>query len=430
MIVYVLPVIASLSLLLMHRRSISLKNPDLLQVVFFRDYILLCSFGYMYFSDMNRRLDHNILKDLISEDSLYNASMAAFIFIIIFMIFYKIFLMANKALFRNVEWRINLTRFKKLLALVTVISCAAMVYYMFYLGSGVVAIFSGFVADDGNQIRASLNQGNRFFQATKILATVWVPMLSFSWFWLFLNRKESVSGIYRLIAILSIILALFASMWALEKSKMVFYILGLIGVWIYSGRPIKVIYWIIFIGISLFLISVAYILTYGDRIGDSSYLFDILEHRIMSQSVGSILAFDLYPHTLPFKGLAGISNSLAAIVGERFSSPYADIIDYMVPENTDISGAMSSFAAGEAYALFGFGGVIVAPIVTAFYFGSLEATKGARDSGVFWAPLYALFFSNPYLASTVYSFFWPIGFFFAMAPFLAIALATELSRKF
>ena len=75
--------------------------------------------------------------------------------------------------------------------------------------------------------------------------------------------------------------------------------------------------------------------------------------------------------------------------------------------------------------MFGLTGLILAPVIGAFYYGALEATTRADDTRLFWVPLYGTFFATPFLASSFYSFFWPVGFVLAMAPFLLMAMLAQ-----
>ena len=123
-----------------------------------------------------------------------------------------------------------------------------------------------------------------------------------------------------------------------------------------------------------------------------------------------------------FLYLSGISNSLAALVGENFQSPYSLLIDFYVPEYAETSGALSSFAVGEAYALFGLIGVFLSGIIVGLYYSFFEATKHSNFLSVIFVGVYGLFFSHFYVASSFYGFLWPVGLAYQTIPFFIIAI--------
>lgn len=242
-------------------------------------------------------------------------------------------------------------------------------------------------------------------------------MLSYLFFYLYVNKGYLFTRANKVMMFLSIITGVFASVFFLEKAVLFFYLFGFLGVYVYAGGRLKKHYLSITFLLALVAIGIMYKLTYGDRIIDFSYLKDIIIHRTATQSVGSVMAFD-YFSIHEFKGMSGVSNSWANIANKTFSSPYSDIIKYYVPETADTSGAMSSFVTGEAYGLFGLMGVLISGFVVAFYFAFFEASKRSSVLSILFVGVYGIYFSHPIVASSFYSFVWPVGLLYSIIPFI------------
>ncbi len=425
-----LPIISVIIFLLIHRRSISITRPDLLTAVFVRDYIIFASLGYLYFSNPINFDSHYILERLPSTDGLQFAVISAFYFISIFIIFFNIFMYFGKLFIKSRNTKLGIVKnYLIFLSLFSYIVFALLLHATLSYDTGLNSLLSGENTRQLSEARAIITHSGGYLSFIRFLAATWGPMLGFAWLYLWLTEKESFGLPYKATAILALLFSFLSVFLTLQKANAAYFIFGLVGVWIYSGRRISIISWAIIISSSILTIIFAYIMTYQTKIVDNQYLIDIFIHRSVTQSVGSIVAFTLYPDFLDFKGLTGISNFLAGLVGGHFSSPYSDMIKYMVPETADVSGALSSFATGEAYALFGVPGVLISPVIAAAYFGFLESTRSNRGARLVWSPLYAQFYSVPYLSAGFYPFFWPVGFALSMLPFGAIWFLAKLAQE-
>lgn len=425
-----LPILAGFIFFLIHRKKFHITRPDLLSTVVLRDYFIFASLGYIYFSNQYNFNDHYILQRLPNEFGLPTAALFAFYFIVVFIVFFNIFLYIGKIIIRTDKEKIpKIDSYLFFLSFFSYVIFALLLHAMLSYDTGLASLLSG---EDSRQLaeaRSMVTHSAGYLSFVKFLATMWGPMLGFAWLYLWLSENGRLGVIYKITAVLAIIFSILSIFMTLQKANFAYFIFGIVGIWIYSGRKISIISWIAIIFVSVSTILLAYMITYQGRIVDNNYLIDIFTHRSTTQSVGSIVAFTLYPDFLEFKGLSGISNFLAGLVGGHFSSPYSDMIKYMVPETADISGSLSSFATGEAYALFGVPGVLICPVVAAAYYGFLESTRNSRRARLLWSPLYAQFYSVPFLSAGFYSFFWPVGFIYAMLPFGLIWLLAKLVRE-
>lgn len=103
------------------------------------------------------------------------------------------------------------------------------------------------------------------------------------------------------------------------------------------------------------------------------------------------------------------------------------MIDYAVPEFADISGAMSSFAAGDAYGLFGWWGILIGPAFAAFFYFLFYYLTVAGNARFLFIGMYGLYFGNAYLASSFYSFVWPVGMMLTISPMLVFYILSAFN---
>jgi len=406
-------------------RGMAVSQLNLASVTIYRDFLLLTMFGIGYHLTDSNYLQHYILNQVSGVSAIYIAAFAATYFMLVFIVFFRIFGDKYFSLASKLRFSISREKFSFFLKIWT----GALVFLMFYLSIinpyGVFYLFSGDTAESFNVMRHELSHsyGSGF---SKQVLKGWVPPASYAWFYLIITSPNRAPLSDRLFFVLSLIMGLVAGGWYFEKSAFVLYFIGFVGIWLFSGRKISAKFIIFFIITSLLLIAGMYIFTYGDHVTDWFYVVETIIHRVATQASGVIMAFEWYPESLPLKGFSGISNFLASLSGDQFSTVYTDLIRKAVPETQDVSGALSSFAVGDAYGLFGWLGVLISPIILALYYGPLEYSKCVNDLKFLVAPIYGFYFSHDYIASAFFSFFWPIGF---VTNFLPLLLIFILSKK-
>ncbi|MFM5676227.1 hypothetical protein ACET57_04100 [Aeromonas veronii] len=304
---------------------------------------------------------------------------------------------------------------------------ATFVIYFFYISvkyqAGVFALFSNSSIEELNILRHSLSSGGGINSFNKIFVKSWIPMLSYTLFFIYL--KSNIKFIY---IIISFMLGGLASVYFIEKSVFFFFLIGYIAVYLYAGYKINAKIIIAAIIGSLLIVSLMYLATYGDRVSGASYLIDIIVHRTATQSVGSVMSLH-YFDSHDFLYFSGVSNLLASISGGDFKSVYSTLIDYYVPESADTSGALSSFAAGDAYGLFGYLGITFGAVIAALFYAFLEASRYGNVLAVLFVGTYGVYYSHFYLASGFYGYIWPVGLVYNLAPFLFIFIVSQIGLR-
>ncbi|QLJ07986.1 O-antigen polymerase [Pseudoalteromonas sp. JSTW] len=395
-------------------------KPDIFRLTFYRDFLLLTMIPYLYYIYDGRYKDHYILGQL-NNDSYFNiAALFAFVFIVIFLLTCKLLTPLFSVGVSKFNYKINYGRAFFTLNSLILISSLYFIFVSIRFDGGLIGLLK-FSTSKLEVLRSNYTHGGGFFTFNKLVLKSWIPMLSYLSFYLYINRRAEYKSIDVVFHWVSLVLGVLCSIWFFEKSVLFFYFFGLIGIYIFSGGKLTKKITLFTPVLAFFLVSIMYILVNQDKIVNNQYLFDIILHRTSTQATGSVMAVH-YFETHEFLYLSGISNSLAALVGETFQSPYARLIDYYVPEYAETSGALSSFAVGEAYGLFGIYGVIISGFVVGIYYSFFESIRESDFFSVTFIGVYGLFYSHFYVASSFYSFLWPVGLVYQVFPFFLIGL--------
>lgn len=417
-------ILISLSLLaywLLNRGTPSIfKRPNLQKLVFFRDYLFLTMIPYVYQLSNNRYKHHYIFGQLDTPTYFDVAGIFAFIFILMFMLTYRIFQPALTVSLRVVNIPLNYRRLLLYLKAITLLAFLCFIFVSIKYDGGVVGLLK-YSQIDLIVMRSNLSYGTGFLLFNKLAVKSWIPMIAYLMLYLHFSMVVQFKLSDKLCLIGVVLLGLFSSLWLFEKSAVVFYIIGIAGIYVFSGRPLRYSTSVLLPVVSVILVGLMYLIIYKDRIQDFSYLFDILVHRMTSQAAGSVMAIHYYD-THDFFYLSGISNTLASVSGNIFQTPYAAMVDFYVPAAIDTSGAMSSFAVGEAYGLFGPIGVLLSGFIVGAYYSFFEAIRSSRFLSVVFVGVYGLFFSHFYAASSFHGFLWPVGLGLQVVPFFFLSL--------
>ena len=402
------------------KTSLQLGKVNLLSIIIYRDFGVLTAIALAFWIASPMTNQHYVMSQ-IPVQSLKVALYASFTFML-FVIFYGYFF---KILFSELSSkmpRVNENYFLSIIKLWLLFLSLIMILMYFQNPPVLTKLFQGATALDISIARSEVG-GNNFF---KIVRNTWVPAASYTMLYFYSRNKNLIYWL-----LFSILLAIICSVWSGAKSMLASLMLGYLGVYIISKNNIKIsnakilFYASIFIA---FIIFMYYITTLN-----TGSTFDIIlttaKYRFFGQAGGVGYAFYIYPTFMEHKYFTGISSFLSSLSATQFSSVYADLIDYAVPEFADISGAMSSFAAGDAYGLFGWWGIIIGPLFVAFFYYLFHYMSIKGNARVLFIGMYGLYFGNAYLASSFYSFVWPVGMVLSISPMLVFYFLSSIKHQ-
>jgi hypothetical protein len=264
----------------------------------------------------------------------------------------------------------------------------------------------------------------------KILRHSWIPCTFYCWVYIYHSRQKyklekKLFIKLRFYVGVSLLLGIIASIWAIEKSLVASFLLGWLGIYLLASNK-KLNLKLLSLTIFVFVVTIfGFYYFLASDVQNLDSIFEVIVNRFFAQAAGVAYAFFAFPEIFEFKYISGISNFLASVAGEKFSSPYADLIKHADPVHAEISGAMSSFVAGEAYGLFGWFGVFLGPFFVAFWYGLFDVGSRNNNTAGIFVGHYGLFFGNAFMASSFYSFLWPVGFGYAMFPFVILYLLSR-----
>lgn len=408
--------------LLFRGQSSFFSKPRLHNLVLIRDYMILTIIPYLYYTYDHKWKLHKSFSQLNSDLYFYISSIFTFVFIITFLSTYKILEPSiGKTLFKC-NYNISLNKYKYFLNAFILISFVYFIIVTLKYDASLVGLLK-FNTFEFGYYRSVLSKADGLLKFNKIVIKSWIPMMSYVYLYIYFKSLLRFTFFDKSIILLSIFMGLLSSIWYFEKSTIVFYLLGILGVFVYSGGKINKKITILLLFLPFILVSSMYIIIYQSKIVNSKYLLDIIIHRLTSQCSGSVMAIDYFTKH-DYLYFSGISNFLASLNGSNFQSPYGTIIDYYDPLNIEINGAMSSFVTGEAFGLFGVIGVCISGFVVGFYYSFFEATKRSKLFSLVFVGIYGLYFSHFYVASSFYSFLWPVGILYSILPFIFLLLVS------
>jgi len=197
-------------LLYYNKPSIFVK-PDIAQVTFFRDYLLLTLIPYVYYLYHNNYEKHYILNQISSPSTISQAAIHAFIFMFIFLVSFKILNTAFSNSIKNINIKINE---EKLISYVSIFSVILIIYFIIvsvYYSAGIIGLLK-YNLNELNSLRHSLEHGNSFLKFNKLIIQDWIPMASYLLYYLYLKNKLHTL-LQKLLFRIMIVLGILASIW-------------------------------------------------------------------------------------------------------------------------------------------------------------------------------------------------------------------------
>ncbi|MGF7012284.1 oligosaccharide repeat unit polymerase [Lachnospiraceae bacterium PF1-22] len=208
---------------------------------------------------------------------------------------------------------------------------------------------------------------------TNILVLSVIPLLSYVSFAYMLATKQRK---WMVLALILFGMSILVETHNFSKSPVLFYCLILVLIYIYICGGIKTTYMVGFGFFGLILLAIMYQLT-----GYEGTYFDIYNGpigRVVFTQVGTLAyAFDLFPSVFGFLNGRSLTPSLLGVLGKDPNLHLRSarvVMEYYGSDKVyqGTAGVMNTVFLGEAYANFGFAGVIlsviVVSIVVVFFF--------------------------------------------------------------
>lgn len=228
-----------------------------------------------------------------------------------------------------------------------------------------------FSAESAVDLALYRQNSNRFFSGNEyvknILALYLCPIMSYIAYCYYLfNRTKNNLIWWSAMMFCSLAILTFD----LSKAPVLVYGIGYIFLYILRGNKIsrKALVWIISTFITI--LTVMYVVIMQSEFSDLLHLNSGFIGRMTLSSVaGVFLSFDLWPSHYDFLGLSSMSQLISSFFGLEYTENSARLImAYINPSGFygGQAGMVNALFIGEAYAMFGWIGVVVAPLYVGF----------------------------------------------------------------
>ncbi|MDR3259739.1 MAG: oligosaccharide repeat unit polymerase [Fusobacteriaceae bacterium] len=296
---------------------------------------------------------------------------------------------------------------KWFLLFLSVISILSVIYVFKVIGS--ISLFHLF-EDSRSDLLVLRISSNREFSGNEyiknILALALTPFLSYvAYCYKLLNNKSFNKIWFYTLFCFSILIVTYN----IEKTPVLFYLLGFLFIRIYIKGRLPVKYIIFTILALLFGLIAMYYLT-SDKTGlDSEILFKtILNRLILSQSAGVYLSFDIFPEIHSFLGLSSLSQKVSAILDIEYIEKSSRIImEYINPEGIirGQAGTANSLFISEAWSNFGFLGLLISPIYVGIIIQCLYLFLLRIPKNPYWIALMSLYSMKSALTTGAFNYY-------------------------
>lgn len=361
--------------------SLSLFKPNMISYVFYYNLIVQTVFASLLSINY---IDNHYLIGLSSDNARYYVWLSVMYLMIAMplgMILSKwVFspnLSVKKRFFSYVKMPINYgfygeKRFKISLLLPTIICLFSCLYVFFEIGYFPVLKSLISSSSELQMLRINVSRdfsGNEYVK--NILALLFTPLLSYVWFFYYKKNRSLRIGLLFSICFLFSASVLY---YDFSKGPLLMYFLSFIFADFYSRGNINKLLIFFLVVLVVLLISFFYLksgLELTDMLG---YNKGPIGRIILSQAAGFYLVFDTFPSDFSFIGLS----SLSGLLNELWGFEYVDRSARLVMEkynqegvDAGVAGVINSIFLAEAYANFGWFGIIFSPFWVGFCIQSL-----------------------------------------------------------
>ncbi|WP_224798287.1 hypothetical protein [Idiomarina abyssalis] len=254
--------------------------------------------------------------------------------------------------------------------------CLITVIYVFYkIGTfPQIRLFSisGVLA---SELRESVGRG---FEGNNILRNTFgltlTPILSYVWYAYYKSKPDFKN---RILFLVFLLLSVVILTYNLAKAPVIFYLLGFVFLNVYINGQVSKKFLVTSFVLTVSLLVLFYYLLFDYF--SFSHLFSFnkgIGGRVfLSQSMGLFFSFDIFPMKYDFIGFDSFSSEgIKALFADGSSERSARIVTQVIdPQGVEkgTAGVTNSIFLGEAWANFGFLGVLLSPFVVGFYIQSI-----------------------------------------------------------
>lgn len=259
---------------------------------------------------------------------------------------------------------------KYALVLLTMISIYAAIYVFYYIGYIPVLKILEISPDDVLYVRIdSSRQFDGSIYLRNLVGIKLMPICAYAWIAHYLRKRSFFNG---LMSLVSFAFAVNVLLFDISKQPILLFIIGILFLLYYSGVRIKTGYLILFVMMTFVILFVMYSV-YG--VDDFMQLSGGPVGRILfGQSAGLYYMYNIFPDIHNYIGWSSISRLISDFLGIEYMDRAARIaMKHFNPMGIEQgkAGVMNTIFLGEAWANFGWVGVLFSPLYVGFFVGML-----------------------------------------------------------
>lgn len=359
--------------------TISLHSPNMMSLVFYFYFILNNVIGAVLV--VNNLDDHDIVNKL-SNDVCRIYGYWAIMYTIVFfpigqLVANRMFGISNMSRVYNRyineplsdERKNNAKRIKNILVVVSFLSVVSVLYTMYFIGGSPLKYLWGDA--DVMDMTISRIESSRNFGGNEYIKNIFgillTPLLSYVAYGYKRCSRSKFNQCWFWIMFVSSILIL---TYNLEKSPILWYLLGFVFYRVYLGKKLSNKILIIMFAIIMLILVGMYVIL-SSYTSDALFVFNqgIVGRLILTSCAGLFIAFDVFPNQHAFLGFSSFSSLLSSAFGMAASDRSARIVMEVVNPagvNAGLAGVYNGLFVSEAWANWGLIGVLLSPIYVGF----------------------------------------------------------------
>ncbi|MBH0164068.1 oligosaccharide repeat unit polymerase [Fictibacillus sp. 7GRE50] len=375
--IWLVTLIGSLYLFQKVSGSLSILRPNLVSIVYYYSLLISSFIGSLL---IVLKLDHHYMINRLHDD---NFRVIGFFLICYIMVAMPLaMLVVSKLLGFNAQQEFNdylkkpvvetetgKKEFFYLFSTLAMICLLAVAYTMLKLDKiPILAMFTGSEDLGKLRIEASRNfAGNTLFR--NIFAIGFTPVLSLiAYIYFEKTKKLRWTILFGALFIASIVILTYD----LQKAPIMFYFIMLILIRIYIGKTVLSWTKVAMLGsLSVGLLIVMYVFIQGVTNPSSflSYQSGPIARLILAQIAPFYLHLDLFGEIQPFLSGRSLPNFLVSMYDMEHVRSARVVMEHYFPERVEegIAGVLNTLYAGEAYANFGYNGIILGTLYVGFF---------------------------------------------------------------
>lgn len=256
--------------------------------------------------------------------------------------------------------------------------------------------------------------------------TIFLSLVSYCYYLMSRSRKDYFWFL------LTFFLSVYSVTFSLSKSQLVVYLSYFIFIRIYSGGPLPMKYISIVLGGLISILVFLFVVV--TKMDSEMILIYMLNRLFIDQISGTYLMLEIFPSSYGHVGLCSLTNLIPSSIcastepATRLAMQHA----FPVGSHQGVMNLLSTYYLGEAWANFGYFGLLVAPIyvgflIAFFYFTVLRMRKTPCTIALLAFVSFGTNFSSQF-NGYVYNMLFLVTLIIVMLPLVIISAMRALSR--